>query len=63
MTDINTNLNRSPYFDDFIENKKFYRILFKPGTAVQARELTQLQTIIQKQINRFGSHLLQTILQ
>ena len=57
MTDINTNLNRSPFFDDFAENKKFYRILFKPGTAVQARELTQLQTMLQKQINRFGSHV------
>lgn len=57
MSDINTNLNRSPYFDDFLENKKFYKILFKPSTAVQARELSQLQTILQKQINRFGSHV------
>lgn len=57
MTDINTNLNRNPYFDDYVENKKFYRILFKPGTAVQARELNQLQSILQKQINRFGSHV------
>jgi len=57
MSDINTNLNRSPYFDDYLENKKFYRILFKPGSAVQARELSQLQTILQKQINRFGSHV------
>lgn len=57
MADITTNLNKRPYFDDYAENKEFYRILFKPGTAVQARELTQLQTILQKQINRFGSHI------
>jgi len=36
--------NNSPYFDDFDPTKKFYRILFRPGRAVQARELTQLQT-------------------
>ena len=50
------NLNRLPYFDDFNEDKNFHRILFKPGVAVQARELTQLQTILQNQIERFGDH-------
>lgn len=49
-------LNSSPYFDDYDEDKKFVRILFRPGRAVQARELTQLQTIFQKQIQRFGSY-------
>ena len=57
MSDINTNLSRSPYFDDYLESKKFYRILFKPSTAVQARELSQVQSILQKQIERFGSHV------
>lgn len=57
MADITTNLNKRPYYDDYAENKKFYRILIKPGTAVQARELTQMQTMLQKQINRFGSHI------
>lgn len=51
------NYNQSPYWDDFDEDKKFHRILFRPGNAVQARELTQLQTILQNQISRFGSHL------
>ena len=49
--------NQSPYFDDFENNakdKNFHRVLFKPGVAVQARELTQLQTILQNQIERFG---------
>ena len=44
----------SPYFDDYDETKQFYRILFRPGRAVQARELTQLQTMLQAQIERFG---------
>lgn len=46
-----------PYYDDFDDSKKFLRMLFRPGYAVQARELTQLQTIIQSQIERFGSHV------
>lgn len=56
-TDIN--FNASPYFDDFDETKGFQRILFKPSVAVQARELTQLQTILQKQIENFGKHIFQ----
>jgi hypothetical protein len=50
-------LNTSPYYDDFNESKKFHRILFKPGYAVQARELTQLQSILQNQVNKFGDHI------
>lgn len=49
--------NVSPFFDDHSEDKKFYRILFRPGYAVQARELTQLQTILQEQIKRHGDHV------
>ena len=51
------NLGTSPYYDDFDADKNFHRILFKPGYAVQARELTQLQTILQNQIQRFGDHV------
>jgi len=54
---LSTNLNTDPYYDDFNEDKDFYRILFRPGLAVQARELTQLQTILQNQVTRFGSHI------
>lgn len=54
---LTTDFNKSPYFDDYDENKKFYRILFRPSTAVQARELTQSQTIMQNQISRFGDHI------
>jgi hypothetical protein len=35
-----TNLNVSPYFDDFDPTKNYYKVLFKPGYPVQARELT-----------------------
>jgi len=49
-----TTFSTSPHFDDYDEAKQFVRILFRPGRAVQARELTQLQTIIQGQIERFG---------
>lgn len=51
-----TNLNVAPYFDDYNEDKNFNRVLFKPASPVQARELTQLQTILQNQIERFGQH-------
>lgn len=47
----------SPYFDDFNVEKDFYKVLFKPGVAVQTRELNQLQTIVQQQIERFGNHV------
>lgn len=54
---LETNFNVSPYFDDYNENKNFYRILFRPSVAVQARELNQMQTILQKQVERFGQHI------
>ena len=54
---INTNFNVNPYYDDFDEDKKHLRMLFKPGYAVQARELTQLQTLFQNQTSRFGKHV------
>ena len=52
----NTNLNVSPYFDDFNESKNYNKVLFKPGFPVQARELTTLQSILQNQVERFGQH-------
>ena len=51
-----TNLNVSPYFDDFDANNDYYKVLFKPGYPVQARELTTLQSILQNQIEKFGQH-------
>lgn len=52
--------NVNPYYDDFQDGPKennYMRILFKPGYSVQARELTQIQSIIQNQIKEFGDHV------
>jgi len=56
--------NASPYWDDFEATngaleKNYMRILFRPGYAVQARELTQIQSILQNQIKQFGNHIFQ----
>ena len=47
---------RDRYYDDFDETKNYHRVLFRPGYAVQARELTQLQTALQAQIDRYGQY-------
>ena len=52
-----TNLNVAPYFDDFDPQSNYYKVLFKPGFPVQARELTTLQSILQNQIEDVGNHL------
>ena len=57
MPQLTTNFNVDPYYDDYNEDKKYTRILFKPGVAVQARELTQMQTMLQTQISRFGDNI------
>ncbi len=57
--------NNAPYFDDYFEEqpdgtlvaKPFYKVLFKPGFAIQARELNQLQSILGHQISAIGNHL------
>ena len=54
-----TNLNVAPYYDDFNADDKYYKILFKPGYPVQARELTGVQSVLQDQIEKFGSHIFQ----
>ena len=54
---INKNLNQAPYFDDYDIEKQFYKVMFKPGFAVQARELTQLQTMLQNQVEQFGDNV------
>ena len=51
-----TDLNVSPYYDDFDPSDNFHRVLFRPGFSVQARELTTLQSIMQNQIERHGRH-------
>ena len=47
----------STYKDDFKDSDNYHRILFRSGRALQARELTQAQTIIQKEMERFGRNI------
>lgn len=54
---IKTDLSVSPYFADFDESKKYHKVLFKPTVAVQAREVNNLQNIIQNQIEIFGNNI------
>ena len=71
---MKTDFKQSPYFDDYLDSvetetntsvhtKNFHRILFKPGVAVQARELTQSQSILQDQIKKFGDHIFENYTQ
>ena len=52
-----TTYSASPYFDDFNQDKNYLRILFRPGRSVQVRELNQLQSNVQDQIDKFGRHI------
>ena len=52
-----TNLNINPYYDDFDSEKNFQKVLFKPGFPVQARELTTSQSILQNQLEKFGTNI------
>lgn len=51
-----TNLNISPYYDDYEDDKNYHKIIYRAGRPIQARELTQTQTILQTQIERLGGH-------
>jgi hypothetical protein len=51
-----TNLNVAPYFDDFDPQSNYYKVLFKPAYPVQARELNNLQSILQNQVEDMGQH-------
>ena len=53
-----TNLNVTPYYDDFDSNKDFYRVLFRPGYSIQSRELTTLQSVLQNQVESVGKYLM-----
>lgn len=54
---MSINFNTFPYYDDYTPDKNFYKILFKAGYAVQARELNQMQSILQHQISTFANHI------
>lgn len=57
--------NRAPTEQEFPDlpeylspkEKGYYRVLFRPGFAVQTRELNQIQSILQNQVDQFGRHI------
>jgi hypothetical protein len=51
-------VNKPPYFDDFDPSKNYSKILFRPGRAIQSRELTQIQSILQNQISILGDKII-----
>ena len=51
---LKTDLNVTPYYDDFDKSKNFQQVLARPGYAVQARELTQMQSILRNNIEQLG---------
>lgn len=57
---IETDLSVSPYFDEAAAGleKNYYKVLFKPAVPVQVRELNELQSILQNQIEEFGDNIL-----
>ena len=50
---------RDVYHDDYTDSDGYYQILFNSSRYLQARELTQLQTILQQQITRFADNIFQ----
>ena len=51
------NFNTPPYNDDFDVDKNHLKVLFVPNRYVQARELNNLQSILQNQVSSIGNHL------
>lgn len=51
------NTPQAPYYDDFDPRKAFLKILFKPGISVQVRELEQLQSMFQEQVQTLADQL------
>ena len=58
--------NIEPYWDDYntpttvdglTPREKYNKILFRPGHALQARELTQIQSMLQNQVSSIGDHM------
>lgn len=58
-TNLTNTTFSTTYKDDFVDSDNYHRILFNSGRVVQARELTQAQTILQKQIERLGNNIFQ----
>ena len=56
-TNLSSTTFLSEYNDDYRDSDHYHRILFNNGRALQARELTQMQSIIQSEMARIASFL------
>lgn len=56
-TNLTSTTFLSEYNDDFRDSDHYHRILFNNGRALQARELTQSQTIIQQELSRLSKFI------
>tara|TARA_R110002050_G_scaffold31075_1_gene79472 strand:- start:5448 stop:13094 length:7647 start_codon:yes stop_codon:yes gene_type:complete len=52
---LQKNLNVAPYYADYNPLSDYYKVLFKAGFPVQARELTNMQLMLQNQIETIAS--------
>ena len=55
---LQENLNVAPYYADYTPASDYYGVLFKAGYPVQARELTNMQLMLQNQIESFMSRFM-----
>ena len=56
-TNLTSTTFTSAYNDDYRDSDHYHRVLFNNGRALQARELTQSQTIIQSELARLASFI------
>lgn len=56
-TQFTSNTLQGSYNDDYDANDHYHQILFNSGRALQARELTQLQTMIYEELGRLGKNI------
>ena len=51
------NTPQAPYFGTFDPKQRYSKVLFRPERAVQARELNDLQSILQHQTSVHADHI------
>ena len=56
-TNLTSTTFLSEYNDDFRDSDHYHRVLFNNGRALQARELTQSQSIIQQELSRLSKFI------
>ena len=56
-TNLTSTTFLSEYNDDYRDSDHYHRILFNNGRALQARELTQSQTIVQQELSRLAKFI------